>query len=82
MEVIKIISIGRGSDRGEVGGISYIKVKKDWGDDRALGDASVDYTGFGVKVIVGTVGHPATQVAGQPSGDVVVDGGGGDFGDE
>ena len=51
MEVIKIISIGGGRN---------IKVKEDWGYNRALGNTCMDNSGFGITTIVGAVGHPAT----------------------
>ena len=60
MEVIKIISIGEGGDRLEVGGICYIEIKEDWGNNRALGNTCMDNSGFGITTIVGAVGHPAT----------------------
>lgn len=60
MEVIKIICIGGGGNRGKMGGICYIKIKEDWGYNRALRNAGMDNSGFGVKTIVGAVGHPTT----------------------
>lgn len=39
MEVIKIICIGGGGNRGKMGGICYIKIKEDWGYNRALRNA-------------------------------------------
>lgn len=60
MEVIKIICIGGGRNRGKMGGICYIKIKEDWGYNRALRNAGMDNSGFGVKTIVGAVGHPTT----------------------
>jgi hypothetical protein len=60
VEVIKIICIGGGGNRGKMGGICYIKIKEDWGYNRALRNTSMDNSGFGVKTIVGAVGHPTT----------------------
>jgi hypothetical protein len=82
VEVVEIICIGVSGDRREVGGICYIEIEKDRRDNRALGDTSMDNSEFWVKTIVGAEGHPATQVTGQPSGDVVVEVGGGNLGNE
>ena len=46
------------------GGICYIKVEKNRRNNRALRNAGVDNFGRGIGVFVGTVGHPAMQVAG------------------
>jgi hypothetical protein len=74
VEVVEIICIGVSGDRREVGGICYIEIEKDRRDNRALGDTSMDNSE--------AEGHPATQVTGQPSGDVVVEVGGGNLGNE
>ena len=79
MEGVKVVGIGGGEGRGNVGGICYVEVEEDWGDNRALGDASVDNFRRGIGVLIGTESHPATQVAGQPSDDVGMKVGGGDF---
>ena len=60
MKVIKVISIGGGGYRMEVGGICYIEIEEDWGNNRALRNTSVDNAEFGVYIIVGAVDHPAT----------------------
>ena len=37
MEGVKVVGIGGGVGRGNVGGICYVEVEEDWGDNRALG---------------------------------------------
>ena len=63
MEVIKIISIGEGGDRLEVGGICYIEIKEDWGYNRALGNTCMDNSGFGITTIVGACSRPSCHVS-------------------
>jgi hypothetical protein len=70
VEGVEVVGIGGGGGRGDVGGICYVEVEKDGGNNRALGDTSVDNSGGGVGILVGAEGHSATQVAGQPSDDV------------
>ena len=79
MEGVKVVGIGGGEGRGNVGGICYVEVEEDRGDNRALGDTGMDDFRRGIGVLVGTESHPATQVAGQPSDDVRMKVGGGDF---
>ena len=53
MEGSEVISLGGGGGGLVVGAIRDIKVKKDLGDHRSLGDAKVDFVGAGERVIVG-----------------------------
>ena len=46
MEGGKVISVGGGGGGLVVGAIRDIKVEKDWGDHRSLGDAKADFEGW------------------------------------
>ena len=47
MEGGKVISIGGGGGGLVIGETGGIKVEKDWGDHRSLGDAKVNFVGAG-----------------------------------
>ena len=58
----KVISIGGGGGGLVVGAIRDIKVEKDWGDQRFLGDAKVDFAGVGERVIIGAFSCATSDV--------------------
>ena len=64
MEDGKIISIGGGGGGLVVGAIRDIKVEKDWGDHRSLGNAKVDFVGAGERVIIGAFSCATSNVRG------------------
>ena len=53
MEGSKVISVGGRGGGLVVGAIRDIKVKRDWGDHRSLGDTKVDFVGAEERVIIG-----------------------------